>query len=54
MNGKILIKCPHCAYKWETQSEMQYVSCPRCLKKVNIEENRIVKKPVSFPKNGKL
>lgn len=30
------IKCTKCLYRWDTKSEMFYVSCPRCQSKVNI------------------
>jgi len=28
------MKCLKCGYKWETLSQMMYVSCPNCLYKV--------------------
>ncbi len=28
------MKCPKCGYEWITASKMYYVSCPRCLRKV--------------------
>ncbi len=28
--------CQHCAYEWETSSDMKFVSCPNCLKKTII------------------
>ncbi len=31
-------KCSKCGYEWETKSEMVYVSCPSCLKKVKLKE----------------
>jgi len=37
------VKCPNedCGYEWTTMSDKKFVCCPSCLKKVNIEENRI-------------
>lgn len=32
------IKCNHCKYEWESESKMIFVSCPSCLKKVNIQK----------------
>jgi len=34
--GKLII-CDECQYPWNTVSEMKYVSCPRCGKKVKNE-----------------
>jgi len=28
------IKCPKCNYEWDTNSELQYVTCPNCRLKV--------------------
>ena len=28
------VKCGRCGYKWDTKSEMWYVGCPRCGRKV--------------------
>ena len=33
------IKCPNCEYEWTTLSEKRNVTCPDCLRKVNVEEN---------------
>lgn len=27
------VTCKHCGYKWETNSEKQFVTCPNCLRK---------------------
>ena len=35
------IRCPFCGYGWITRSTMRFVSCPSCLKKVEIEPNII-------------
>lgn len=32
------VKCPNCSYAWETKSEHIFVSCPSCLRKVQIKE----------------
>ena len=39
LNGK-KIKCPSCEYEWITMSEKKFVTCPDCLLKVNVEENK--------------
>ena len=33
--GKI-VKCGFCGYEWESGSEMIFVSCPSCLKKIRV------------------
>ena len=38
------IKCPYCKYKWECGSEMMFVTCPNCRRKVEREKKRM-KKP---------
>jgi DNA-directed RNA polymerase subunit RPC12/RpoP len=40
---KVKLKCKNCNYEWETSSELLYVSCPNCLKKV-LNPNGVVKK----------
>jgi len=42
MKGKN-IKCPHCEYEWTTMSLKKHVTCPDCLRKVNIRLNKNVK-----------
>ena len=37
------IRCNHCKYEWETKSEHEYVCCPKCMYKVNINKYRIDK-----------
>ena len=32
------VKCDKCNYEWETKSEMNFVSCPSCLTKVQIKK----------------
>lgn len=27
------IKCPFCKYEWETNSKLDFVTCPNCQKK---------------------
>ena len=27
------VKCPKCSYKWDTNSKLDYVTCPNCQKK---------------------
>lgn len=41
---KIKLKCPYCGYEWETISELMYVSCPSCLKKVLNPNGKVHKK----------
>lgn len=36
----IKIKCSHCNYEWETKSKLKMVSCPSCLNKVSIDNNK--------------
>ena len=38
---KIKIKCPYedCKYEWETSSKKKFVSCPSCLRKINVKDN---------------
>ena len=43
---KIKLKCKHCGYEWESSSELMYVSCPSCLKKV-LNPNGAVHKKAS-------
>lgn len=37
------IKCPNCGYEWETTSELMFVSCPSCLKKVLNKNGKVSK-----------
>jgi len=32
----IIVTCKHCSYKWETNSDKIYVSCPNCLQKTPV------------------
>ena len=41
---KTKLKCPSCGYEWETSSELVYVSCPSCLKKVLNPNGKVKKK----------
>lgn len=34
------IKCTHCDYEWTTLSKKQNVTCPDCLLKVKVEDNK--------------
>jgi hypothetical protein len=34
----IKAKCKRCKYEWNTLSQAYYVSCPRCLTKVQIRK----------------
>lgn len=43
---KKTVKCNFCNYIWETSSQKQFVTCPDCLNKVNIEENSCKDKEV--------
>jgi len=35
------ILCQHCGYKWETKSEMMFVSCPSCLQKNKVKKKEV-------------
>jgi len=38
------IKCNHCEYKWEYKGKSKfYASCPNCLRKVNVKNNKLLK-----------
>jgi len=28
------LKCPNCKYEWETNSKLDFVTCPNCQRKV--------------------
>ena len=45
---KTTIKCPKCKYIWETSSIKKFVTCPDCLIKINIEENKKEVKEIEF------
>jgi len=34
----IKVKCRYCKYEWNCKSKMITVSCPSCLKKIQIRE----------------
>lgn len=34
------IKCIKCQYQWDTKSKMKLVSCPSCLSKVRIDQDK--------------
>ena len=33
-------KCKWCGYSWDCRSEMQFVTCPSCLKKTTTNNER--------------
>ena len=35
---KMFIICQNCGYKWETKSELLYVTCPSCARKTEKRE----------------
>jgi DNA-directed RNA polymerase subunit RPC12/RpoP len=35
------VKCQNCSYEWDTKSQNLYVSCPKCMYKVNIQKSII-------------
>jgi len=38
----VKLRCPHCGYVWEYKGKkMYYATCPNCLRKVNIQKNRV-------------
>jgi len=32
------VKCPKCNHEWETKSNLLYVTCPSCLRKIEREQ----------------
>ena len=38
MAETIKVKCRYCKYEWDCKSKMITVSCPSCLKKIQIRE----------------
>ena len=38
---KKIIVCPYldCEYSWETMSQMKFVTCPSCLRKIEVDKN---------------
>lgn len=34
------VKCSKCGYEWNTRSEMMFVSCPSCMQKTKVEEEK--------------
>lgn len=37
---KVSVKCHSCGYVWKTNSKLNYVTCPNCMRKVNREKGR--------------
>jgi DNA-directed RNA polymerase subunit RPC12/RpoP len=38
----VKLRCPHCGYIWDYRGKkMYYATCPNCLRKVNIQKNRV-------------
>ena len=38
----VKLKCPYCGYVWDYKGKHRgYATCPSCLKKVDIEQNRV-------------
>jgi len=38
----VKLRCPYCGYVWEYKGKkMYYATCPNCLRKVNIQKNRV-------------
>jgi len=39
----IKVKCPYqdCKYEWDTLSQMKMVSCPSCLRKIEINKHEV-------------
>ena len=33
-------KCPHCNYEWECGSEMMFVTCPNCRRKIERKKRK--------------
>jgi hypothetical protein len=45
------VLCNYCQYVWETKSKLNNVSCPSCLKKVEVCRN-VVKEEANAIQNG--
>jgi len=37
------VKCPKCGYEWATNSELDFITCSNCQRKLRKEENLIKK-----------
>ena len=38
----VKLKCPYCGYVWDYKGKHRgYATCPSCLRKVDIEQNRV-------------
>jgi len=40
MKAEKQIKCPSCGYEWETNSKLDFVTCPNCQKKFRKQNER--------------
>ncbi|ESQ26291.1 MAG: hypothetical protein OSP8Acid_05720 [uncultured Acidilobus sp. OSP8] len=39
----VKLRCPYCGYVWEYKGKKtRYATCPNCLRKVDIQRNRVV------------
>lgn len=37
---KELMKCPNCNYEWDSKSLMDYVTCPKCMRKFPVNDDK--------------
>jgi transposase len=38
----VKLRCPYCGYVWEYKGKKsRYATCPNCLRKVDIQKNRV-------------
>jgi transposase len=38
----VKLRCPYCGYVWEYKGKKtRYVTCPNCMRKVDIQKNRV-------------
>lgn len=35
------VKCTHCKYSWETETEKEFVTCPSCQRKTKVGDRTI-------------
>jgi tRNA(Ile2) C34 agmatinyltransferase TiaS len=38
----VKLRCPYCGYVWDYKGKKTlYVTCPNCMRKVNVQKNRV-------------
>lgn len=38
----VKVKCKYCQYEWDTKSKHVFVSCPSCLRKIEIYASTVI------------